>query len=418
MWIWVLIAVAVSLLSVNLFLTGERKVEQPIPVLQGADDPRFLRAMGALLGPALLPGNATAELLNGDQIFPAMLQAIRSARASITFETYIYWSGAIGKEFAEALAERARAGVKVHVMLDWVGSGKIDAEYLSAMEAAGVEIERYHKPRWYNLGRMNNRTHRKLLVVDGRIGFTGGVGIADVWSGHAQDSEHWRDTHFRVEGPVVAQLQGAFMDNWIKTRGEVVLGDAYFPPLEPAGTLDAQVFTSSSSGGSDSVRLMYLMSIAAAERSLLIANAYFVPDDLALRTLVEARRRGVEIDILLPGKRSDIALTRRASRGRWGPLLEAGIRIYEYLPTMYHCKVFVMDELWTSVGSTNFDNRSFRLNDEANLNLHGREFATRQAEVFREDLRQGREITLEMWRRRPLTERAIDRLAGLLRVQL
>ena len=400
----------------NLF--GERKVQKPIPVLPGVRDPRFLRAIGSLLGPPLLPGNAAAELLNGDRIFPAMLEAIGSARQSITFETYIYWSGRIGAAFAEALAERARAGVKVHVMLDWAGSGKIDPEYLKQMQAAGVELERYHKPRWYNLGRLNNRTHRKLLVVDGLVGFTGGVGIADQWTGQAQDPEHWRDTHFRIEGPVVAQVQAAFMDNWIKTRGEVLLGDRYFPALAPGGEHWAQMFTSSPGGGSDGVRLMYLLSIAAAERSVLIANAYFVPDDLAVRTLVAARQRGVEIQVLVPGKYNDVVVTRWAARSRWGPLLEAGVRIYEYQPTMCHCKVMMVDDLWVSVGSTNFDDRSFNLNDEANLNVYDPAFAARQVEIFREDLRHCREVTLESWRRRPLRERIADRLAGLLRSQL
>jgi cardiolipin synthase len=413
-----LTAALLTVLGVNLFLTGERKVAHAIPVLYGVRDPRFLRAMGSLLGPAVLSGNAASELLNGEQIFPAMLTAIRSARESITFETYIYWSGRIGESFADALAERARAGVRVHVMLDWAGSGKIDPEYLKQMQDAGVEVERYHKPRWYNLGRLNNRTHRKLLVVDGRVGFTGGVGIADKWDGHAQDPEHWRDSHFQIEGPVVAQLQAAFMDNWVKTRRAVLLGDAYFPALDIVGEHQAQMFTSSPTGGSDSVRLMYLLSIAAAERSLLIANAYFVPDDLAVQTLVAARRRGVEIDVLVPGEYNDVVLTRWAARGRWGPLLEAGVRIHEYRPTMFHCKVMTVDELWVSVGSTNFDDRSFRLNDEANLNVYDSGFAARQAGIIREDLRHCREVTLEAWRHRPARERVTDWLAGLLRSQL
>jgi cardiolipin synthase A/B len=413
-----LIAVALTLIGVNLFLTGEKKIEKPIPVLHGVSDPQFLRSMGSLLGPALLGGNRTSELLNGDQIFPAMLDAIGSARDSISFETYIYWSGEIGKQFTEALAERARAGVKVHLLLDWVGSGRIDASYLSDMSDAGVEIERYHPLRWYNLGRLNNRTHRKLLVVDGRVGFTGGVGIADKWMGHGDDPDHWRDSHFRIEGPVVAQVQAAFLDNWMKTRGEVLHGDRYFPALVAQGDHQAQMFTSSPGGGSESVRLMYLLSIAAAEREVWIANAYFVPDNLSRDTLVAARRRGVEINVMVPGPYNDVQLTRKASRALWGPLLEAGVRIHEYQPTMYHCKVMVVDDLWVSVGSTNFDNRSFRLNDEANLNIYDGAFAARQTAILRTDREACREVTLDGWRRRPLRERVTDRLATLLRSQL
>ncbi len=411
-------AVVVTIIIMNIVLTGERKVEKPIPRMYGVADPQFSRSMGSLLGPALLPGNRTAALLNGDQIFPAMLSAIRDARESITFETYIYWSGEIGNQFTAALTERARAGVKVHLLLDWVGSGKIDSDDLTTMTDAGVEVERYHPLRWYNLTRMNNRTHRKLLVVDGKVGFTGGVGIADKWQGRAQDPDHWRDSHFQVAGPVVAQMQAAFMDNWLKARAEVLHGDRYFPPLEPAGAQWAQTFTSSPGGGSESVRLMYLLSIAAADEYILIANAYFVPDNLAIDTLVAARRRGVEIDVIVPGAYNDVVLTRWASRARWGPLLEAGVRIHEYHPTMYHCKVMAVDDLWVSVGSTNFDNRSFRLNDEANLNVYDREFATRQARITRDDLAVSRMMTLEQWRRRPTRERVTDWLAGLLRSQL
>jgi hypothetical protein len=224
-------------------------------------------------------------------------------------------------------------------------------------------------------GRLNNRTHRKLLIVDGRIGFTGGVGIADTWLGHAQDPDHWRDSHYRLDGPAVADMQAAFMDNWMETCGEVLHGEEYFPPLEPVGPQPAQVFRSSADDGSESVRLLYLISIASAERSVRLANSYFVPDSLAIRTLVEAQRRGATLEILVPGRHIDQKTVRRASRALWGPLLEAGVAIYEYQPTMYHAKVAVVDEIWTSVGSTNFDTRSFRLNDEANLNVFDTGFA-------------------------------------------
>ena len=228
------VTLAAAIVALN-FTHREKRIGQRIRRLYSAADPDFGRAMGVLLGPAIVGGNRVEVLVNGDRIFPAMLAAIQDARTSINFETYIYWSGTVGRQFADALAERARAGVKVHVLLDWVGSNKMDPAQLDEMERAGVEVRRFHQLHWYNLGRMNNRTHRKLLVVDGRVGFTGGVGIADEWAGNAQDPDHWRDTHFRVEGPVVAQMQAVFIDNWIKATGEVLHGADYFPALETGG---------------------------------------------------------------------------------------------------------------------------------------------------------------------------------------
>ena len=400
------------------FTAREKLVGRRIKRLYSAADPDFARAMGVLLGPAIVDGNRFDVLLNGDQIFPAMLAAIRQARKSITFESYIYWSGTVGSKFAEALAERSRAGVKVHVLLDWIGSNKMDPAQLARMEQAGIEIRRFHAPHWYNLPRVNNRTHRKVLVVDGEIGFTGGVGIADQWTGDAQDPEHWRDTHFRAEGPVVAQMQAVFLDNWIKATGVVLHGADYFPELKPAGTGSAQMFSSSRSGGSESMQLMYLLAITAAQRSIHLSTAYFVPDSLTLRTLADAVKRGVKVQIITPGEHTDAEIVQHASRARWGALLEAGAEIYEYVPTMYHCKVMIVDALLVSVGSTNFDNRSFQLNDEANLNIYDAEFAARQVEIFEDDLRQSRRISLAEWRQRPRVEKLLDRASSLFGSQM
>lgn len=411
------VTLAAVVLALN-FTTGETKIEQTIERLYGVEDPDFLRSMSVLLGPAIVTGNAFEVLLNGDHIFPAMLQAIRGARHSVTFETYIYWSGTTGQKFADALSERARAGVKVHVLLDWVGSGKMDAALLDGMKSSGVRIEKFHKPHWYNLSRMNNRTHRKVLVVDGRTGFTGGVGISDLWNGDAQDPQHWRDTHFKAEGPVVAQMQAVFLDNWVKATGEVLHGPQYFPALEAAGNAAGQMFSSSPTGGSESMQLMYLLSITAAKRSIDLSSAYFVPDHQTLRALVAAAKRGVRIRVVAPGEHTDAGIVRRASRALWGALLEAGVEIHEYLPTMYHCKVMVVDALWVSVGSTNFDNRSFRLNDEANLNIHDAGFARRQIEIFEDDLGHSRRISLQQWQQRPLAEKLWEHAAALLRDQL
>ena len=404
----ILATIVLTLLAGLIFINfagPEKKIESSIAHLYSADDPQFKRSMGLMLGPALVDGNTATELINGDQIFPSMLQAIRAARKTILFETYIYWSGEIGDEFAAALSERARAGVKVHVLLDGLGSAKIDDAVIDKMKAAGVEVQRYHPLRWYNLGRLNNRTHRKLLIVDGTVGFTGGVGIAPAWTGNGQDPDHWRDSHFRVEGPVVAQMQSVMLDNWSKTTGKVLHGADYFPALKPVGTQSAQMFASSPGGGAESMLMMYLLAITAAERSIDISSAYFVPDDITRKALVDAVKRGVKVRIITPGKHMDAETVRRASRGLWGDLLEAGVELYEYQPTMYHCKVMIVDGLMTSVGSTNFDVRSFRLNDEANLNVYDAAFAARQTRVFQADLTQSRRITLQAWQARPLTDK-------------
>ena len=417
----ILIAVPSTAIAVVIalnFVPSERRVERRIEHRYGTGDPQFLRTMGVLLGPAILPGNRVQYLENGDEIFPAMLEAIAGARETITFETYIYWSGEIGKRFAEALAERARAGVRVHVLMDWVGSGQMDDALLEQLETAGVEVEKYHPLHWYHLARFNQRTHRKLLVVDGRIGFTGGVGIADKWAGDAQDPDHWRDAHFRIEGPAVAQIQAVFNDNWLKVSGEILDEMAYLPALLPAGDTPAQMFSSSPTGGSESMRLMYLLAIASAERTIDLAASYFVPDALTRRTLRDALDRGVAVRVILPGKLIDVEAVRSASRADWGEFLEAGAEVYEYLPTMYHCKILTVDGFMVSVGSTNFDNRSFALNDEANLNLYDAEFARRMTEVFEADLRRSRRVTLEAWQRRPWRERAKERWARLFASQL
>jgi cardiolipin synthase A/B len=405
------------LLVANLTL-GDKVIDQNVPSLYSVADPQFVRTMSVMLGPALVSGNRAQALVNGDQIFPDMLKAIRGAQKTITFEMYIYWKGSIGEEFTRALAERAQAGVKVHVLIDALGSQKIEENVIERMKQAGVRVELYNPVRWHSIARMNNRTHRKIMVVDGRIGYTGGVGIGDEWTGNAQDPQHWRDTHFRLEGPAVAQMQAAFMENWIEVTGEVLHGPDYFPNLEPAGKELAQFFVSSPGGGGESAQLLYLMSIAAAGRSIELSAAYFVPDDNEVRQLVAARKRGVRVQIIVPGALTDSPLVRRASRSTWGELLRAGVEIYEYQPTFYHVKVMTVDGLWVTVGSTNFDSRSFSTNDEANLNVYDRVFAQAQERIFAEDLKRSRRISLEEWENRPFTERLWEHTLGLFSSQL
>lgn len=419
-WTIVLTA-AITVLAVVLamnFSTPEKKIERRIEHRHAIADPQFRREMSVLLGPAILPGNHVIDYENGDEIFPAMLGAIASAQKTITFETYIYWSGDIGRKFELALSERARAGVRVHLLVDWVGSIKMDEEMLQSMQDAGVEVERYRPLHWYNLGRMNNRTHRKLLVIDGKVGFTGGVGIADQWTGHAQDPDHWREAHFRIEGPAVAQIQSAFNDNWIKTTGTLLNGPDYFPPLERVGDMDAHLFIASPAGGSESMHLMYLSAIAAAEHTIDLTASYFVPDELIMTALVAARKRGVRVRVLLPGKHIDSETVRLSSKASWGELLEAGIEIHEYQPTMLHVKLLVVDGELVSLGSTNFDIRSFRLNDEASLNVYDRGFAARMTEVFERDLQHAVQYSHEMWENRPLREKLAEKFVRPIRSQL
>ncbi|GAB3337173.1 phospholipase D-like domain-containing protein [Marilutibacter aestuarii] len=419
---WTIIAtVAATVVAVVIwmnFATPEKALERRVAHHYAVSDPEFKREMSVLLGPSILPGNRVTALNNGEEIFPAMLGAIESAQRTITFETYIYWSGEVGNRFADALSERARAGVKVRMLIDWVGSAKMDGSLLERMEAAGVQIIRYRPLKWYNLGRMNNRTHRKLLVVDGKVGFTGGVGIADPWEGDAQDAEHWRDMHFRIEGPAVAQMQAAFNDNWIKSTGVVLNGEEFFPELAPVGEQPAHVFVASPAGGSESMHLMYLMSIAAAEKSIDLAASYFVPDPLAIQALVAARKRGVRVRVIVPGKHIDSDIVRLASKAHWGELLMAGVEIHEYEPTMFHNKMLIVDRSLVSVGSTNFDLRSFRLNDEASLNVYDPAFAQRMTAIFEHDLQSTHEYSFETWAARPWREKLMETVVLPIKSQL
>lgn len=380
-------------------------------------DPQFRRSIGSLLGPPIVGGNSVTPLRNGDEIFPSMLTAIRAAKQTINCETFIYWSGEVGQQFTDALCERASAGVQVHIIIDAIGSVKLDPKFLNQLEKCGVDVIEYHPVSWYDFSkdaRLNNRTHRKLLIVDGKVGFTGGVGIADEWSGHAQDADHWRDMHYRVEGPVVAQLQAAFLDNWMKTTGRVQHDDRYFPPLEPVGDLDAQVFKSGADGGAQSMELLFLMSIAGARHDIRIGNAYFIPDDLTSNALLDARKRGVRVQIIVPGAHQDQKNVGHASISKWGPLLKAGVEIYQYQPTMYHTKLLIIDDVWTSVGSSNMDNRSFRLNDEANLNILSRPFAATMTKVFEDDINHSWPYSYEDFKNRSWWDRMQEALVGFI----
>jgi cardiolipin synthase len=384
----------------------------------GVRDLAFLQTMHALTGSAMIPGNRVDILRNGVQIFPSMLNAVRAARKTINLEFYIYWDGEIGRTFAQTLAERARAGVEIKVILDAIGSAKMSGDLIEFMRRNGIDVEWYHPVRWYSLSRANHRTHRKLLIVDGEVGFTGGVGIADEWLGDADGPAHWRETQVRVEGPAVTQMQFAFMDNWVKSRGEILTGLSYFPQLEPRGDHLAQVIKSSPAEGSSTVKLLYIISIVSAVRSIYINNAYFIPDSDTIRALEGAVRRGVDVKVIVPGEFTDVPIVRQASRWHYEMLLRKGILIHEYEKTMMHAKTMIVDGIWSTVGSSNFDDRSFRLNDEVNVNIYDEGIAATMEAMFQDDLSHSREISLGRWYKRPALSRLKENFADLFKRQL
>jgi cardiolipin synthase A/B len=414
----VIIAAGVFVVIAAIWMRARPELRHRFDRVPPVSDPQFARSLEFLMGAALKDGNDIRELSNGDEIFPAMLAAIRSAERTITFESYIYWSGETGRAFAEALAERAKAGVKVHVLIDWMGSHKADEQSIDLMRAAGVDVAKYNPPRFSTLLDINNRTHRKLLIIDGRVGFTGGVGIADKWRGRGDSPDHWRDAHFRIEGPTVGQMQATFMDNWVEVRPDIHHDGSYFPDIPPAGRMRAQIVHSAPDGGSLKIRLMYGLFVGGARKTLRIANAYFIPEKAAVAELVRAAHRGVKVELVVPGEITDSQTTRHASHAKWDELLAAGVAIYEFQPSMYHCKMMIVDDLWVSVGSTNFDNRSFRINDEANLNVIDEEFARKQAAIFDADKARSRQVTWEKWQARGVVDKVGDTVAEMLDTQL
>lgn len=402
-------------------ITHERAVSRDYTLI-GQLDPAstdFVRALEAITGAPSTEGNSVQILTNGDQIFPAMLEAIRSAKTTLNLLTFVYWKGPIAPEVAHAVCERARAGVRCNVLLDAFGAVKMDRGLIEEMRECGVHVSWFRPLRWYTLSRFNNRTHRKILVVDGRVGFTGGVGIAEEWMGDAQDAYHWRDTHLRIEGPAVRGLQGAFCENWLEATGEVLVGEDYLPHLERLeGGVLAQVTRSSTGKGDTNAETLFFVAMAAARKRLWLTTAYFAPRPALVDALVEAAERGVDVRILVPGPHIDKDIVRKVGRTNYSKLLAKGIKIYEYQTTMLHAKTMAVDGVWTTVGSINFDNRSFALNDEANISIHNPEFARTMEKQFEIDLKQAKEFTPHRWSRRGLWERLQERLASVLSRQL
>ncbi len=371
----------------------------------------------------IISGNRIEVLLNGDETFPVMLRDIGKAKSTITFAQYLYEDGSIARELAQAFSERCRAGVKADILLDSHGSGKVPSEIIAIMKDAGCHVEYFRRVDAegiifpWKLLRYNYRNHRRVLVIDGRIGFTGGYGISEAWTGNGRKPEHWRDTNARIEGPVVRFLQAAFAESWLETTGIAIGGDGYFPRLEPTGNLQAQIVKSSPIGGSFQNYMLFLLSINSAKKSILITNPYFIPDKVMTEALVKAAKRGVKVSVLLPGE-SDSHLTYTASRSHYGSLLLGGIQVYEYKVSLMHAKTIVIDGVWSTIGSTNFDNRSFALNQEINLTVYDTGFAHRLEQIFQEDLKHSQEITYEQWRSRSIVERFIEFFEFPIREQL
>jgi cardiolipin synthase len=382
-------------------------------------DERFMATAEALTGAPISTGDDVELLINGDEIFPAFLETIAQAERTINLLTYVYWRGEIATEVGEALCRRAQEGIEVNVLLDAIGTAKMERGVIKRMRECGVRVARFRPLKPYAIRRANNRTHRKILVADGRVGMIGGVGIAEEWTGNAEDPEHWRDTHVRIRGPVVRGLQGAFADNWLEATGEVLTGDAYLPDLERVDCGGPMMIVRSSAGvGDTDIEALYFLALASARERIDLTAAYFAPRPAFIAALTEAAERGVEVRVLVPGPHIDKGFVRIAGRGTYDELLGAGVRVFEYQPTMLHAKTLTIDGAWSSVGSVNFDNRSFQLHDEATLCVQSERFAGRLTEQFERDLEASDEMRAGRFARRPKTQRAQERVLQLARREL
>ena len=409
--------VAIGMLALAIAGCGHHQTVLQLPVLEVGHS-TFAATLSAYTGAAVVNGNRVEILLNGDEIFPAKLRAIRSARKTINYAQYVFEEGQPSAEVSAALAERCRAGVTVNVLIDAVGAFALPEEYRREMVEAGCRLESFRPLSPFAIDRVNNRSHRRILVVDGLVGITGGSGTSGKWGGDGKTENHWRDTDVRIEGPVIEQLQGAFAENWLEATGIALGGPAYFPaPFEPKGNVAAQAVRSSPAGGSVAMYTMFLLAMASAQQSVYITNPYFLPDSKMIDTLVKTARRGVRVVVLLPGA-IDHNLVKQASRSELGRLLKAGIEVYEYKPALLHAKTMVVDGRWATVGSTNRDHRSFALNDELNLVVYDQTVAQRLERVFTDDLARSRRITYEEWRDRSVMSRLLEFLSVPVRSQM
>lgn len=380
-------------------------------------EPAFRNSLGGALRTPFVAGNRVSPLVNGDQFVPAIVAAIRAASNSVNIETFIWKSGRMSDQILEPLIERARAGVEVRVIADALGTYRLVRKDRERMWAAGIRFVRMNPPRLSRLHRINFRDHRKLVIVDGRVAFTGGFCIGDKWLGNAETEASWRETLVQVEGPVVAQFQGVFSANWLEGTGELLFGQKFYPALEKEGTALAQHFASGPDENRGAAHVAYVSAIEAARNRIVLEQSYFVPDDLSVEALIRARQRGVDVQILTPGN-INFNIVRRASRTLWPDLLRAGAHIYEYGPAKLHCKILMVDDAFVSIGSVNLDERSFRINDEQNINVIDREFAAKMLEQFERDRAQSRAITLEELKKTPWRLRMFEWFTALFRSQL
>lgn len=414
---WRAVFSALAAIIVHFGTPQERSPTYGLDHEMSVDSPGFFESIVGLTGFPFAGGNQLVILNNGDEFFPAMLDAIRRAHHSITIEAFIYWHGEIGMAFATALSERARAGVEVKVLLDAVGSAAIGRAILEELERGPCQLAWFNPLRWQTFGRINYRTHRKTLLVDGHIAFTGGAGIADQWQGNAQDPEHWRDIHIRLEGPGAIPLQTGFAQNWLETTGEVVSGPAFFPDIPAAGPVTVQTILSSPATGTSGARLLYYLSIVCARRTIEIANPYFVPDQAALDAFADAHRRGVKVRIMVAGEHHDNWFARHNGIRLYGDIIKTGAELYEYNKTMLHQKTMVVDGLWGTIGTTNFDSRSFTFNEESNVSFYEPALIRELEQIFERDLQVCSRVALETWRRRSLFEKASEVVASVFQEQ-
>jgi cardiolipin synthase len=419
--IWLSVAGGIFLIWVVLVFLFTPGINYHLAHRTSLHAPDFLYTLQSTCQAALHHGNNVTVFTNGVAFYPAMLQAISEATRSINMELYIFQPGKIADQFVAELSAKARQGVTVTIVVDAIGSLSLWGRPVRRLRKAGCRIESYQRVRWYSLARHNNRTHRELLIIDGRIAFIGGAGIADWWvyPSFKRLSWHkpWRDTMVRIEGPVVAALQGVATENWLECCGEILTGPDYFPHLERAGETTAFVVKSSPSDRATASRVTFQMLMEATDHSVHISTPYFLPDRALRRALIEAAARGVAITVVVPGRKTDQKWVRLASRRMWGQLLQAGVRIFEYRDTMTHMKLFVADELWCVLGTTNIDNRSFEHNDEVNVALRDRALAARLLEDYACDIAASREISLERWQRRPRWEKIVGPFVWILERQ-
>ncbi|MBZ5672883.1 MAG: cardiolipin synthase B [Acidobacteriia bacterium] len=378
----------------------------------------FPITMAGMTGMPLVPGNQVALFNNGDEFFPAMLEAVESAKHSITMEQYIFWDGRIGQRFAEAFAEKARSGIPVKLLLDGIGSSTLGEPVLRILEAGGCQLAWFRPIHWYTMNRSIHRDHRKSLIVDGKIAFTGGAGLADHWLGRAKNARSWRDIMIRVEGPAALEQQSGFAQNWLQCTGEILTGHDYFPVPKPTGNVDVQTISSSPFEGTGAAGTMHLIALQCARRHLYIGNPYFIPDARMIEMLARACARGVSVKLMVAGKHNDTWWARQNSVRLYGKLIEAGVEIYEFLPTMLHQKILIVDNAWASVGTANFDNRSLALNEETSVCFHDRTLVNSLHDVFLADLERSRRVQLSRWKRRGFWQRAGEQFASLIEDQM